>query len=115
MDLRTWLQIAEAFGPLNRWFCSESYGRKIDDGELLLRYYIRSGGAESFAKRYDEAMGLMNRWYCSEFYRRDIRDPQILWDYYMTHTPVIAPARNSRGSSSRCTSLCSETELSLAS
>lgn len=88
MDFRVRLQLAEAFGPLNRRYCSEFCGRKVDDKELLLLYYIRSGGAEDFAKRYEHAMGMLNRWYCSEFYRRDIRDPQILWEYYINHAPA---------------------------
>jgi hypothetical protein len=95
MHLRIRLQLNEAFGPLNRWFCSEAYGREIDDPELLLIYYIKSGGAEDFARRYDRAMGPLNRWYCSEFYRREIRDPEILWEYYVNYAPARA-VRNSR-------------------
>jgi hypothetical protein len=87
MNFRVRLQLAEVFGPENRWFCSEAYGRKVDDGELLLKYYIKSGGAADFAARYDEAMGMLNRWYCSEFYGREIHDPRILWEYYMRHAP----------------------------
>jgi hypothetical protein len=83
MDFRVRLQLAEAFGPMNRWFCAEFYGREIVDREMLLRYYIRSGGAADFASRYDEAIGALNRWYCSEFYGRDIRDPETLWEYYV--------------------------------
>jgi hypothetical protein len=97
MDFRIWLQLAEAFGDKNRWFCSEAYGREIDDLEMLLAYYIKSGGAEDFAKRYDQAMGEKNRWYCSEFYRHEIRNSQILWEYYMVHTPARAPWENSMG------------------
>jgi len=96
MDFRVRLQVAEAFGPTNRWFCSEAFGREIDDPELLLIYYIRSGGAADFARRYDQAMGTQNRWYCSEFYRREIRDPGILWDYYMHHAPAQAWENNSQ-------------------
>jgi len=94
MKFRVRLQLAEAFGPINRWFCSEFYGRRIDDPELLVIYYIQSGGAADFAERYDEAMGKLNRWYCSEFYGRDIGDPQILWDYYVNHAPARAPGKN---------------------
>lgn len=95
MNFRIQLQLAEAFGPLNRWFCSEAYGRAIDDPEVLLNYYIKRGGAEDFARRYDRAMGALNRWYCSEFYRRDISDPEILWEYYVNYAPARA-VRNSR-------------------
>ena len=85
MCIRIMLQLAEAFGSKNRWYCSQAHGRKIEDREILLSYYIRSGGAADFKKRYDQAMGEKNRWYCSEFYGREIRDPQILWEYYVDH------------------------------
>jgi hypothetical protein len=82
MHFRLRLQLAEALGPVNRWYCSQAHGRPISDPELLIRYFVKSGGAWNFAMRYEQAMSPLNRWYCSEFYRRDIRDPQILWDYY---------------------------------
>jgi hypothetical protein len=85
MDFRVRLQLAEAFGPENRWFCSEAHGRTINDRDLLLAYYIINGGAEDFAQRYAQAMGKLNRWYCSEFYQSDIRDPEILWEYFVNH------------------------------
>jgi hypothetical protein len=94
MDFRVRLQLAEAFGPVNRWDCSEFHGREVDEAELLLTHYIKSGGADDFARRYDQAMGAMNRWYCSEYYRREISDPQILWGYYMSHAPVRAVGKN---------------------
>jgi hypothetical protein len=90
MDFRLHLQLVEAFGPENRWYCSESYGREVNDPELLLIHYIKSGGAADFAERFRQAMGATNRWYCSEFYGREIRDPQILWEYYITHAPNAA-------------------------
>lgn len=96
MEFRLWLQLDEAFGPINRWFCSEAYGREIEDRQLLLTYYIKSGGAEDFARRYDQAMGPMNRWYCSEFYRREIRDPEILWEYFMNYAPDGAVGNDPR-------------------
>jgi hypothetical protein len=92
MEFRVRLQLEEAFGSLNRWFCSEAYGRPIDDPELLLEYYIKSGGAKDFADRFEEATGTLNRWYCSEFYRQDIRDPETLWDYYINYAPVRSKA-----------------------
>jgi hypothetical protein len=79
------LQRAEACGSVNRWFCSQAYGRPVFNEEMLVCYYIKSGGAANFAQRYDEAMGQKNRWYCSEFYGREICDPKILWNYYITH------------------------------
>jgi hypothetical protein len=99
MELRIRLQFEEAFGPLNRWFCSEAYCHEIVDPELLVTYYIKSGGAENFAERYDQAMGTLNRWYCSEFYRREIRDPQTLWEYYMKYAPAGASEKGPRNSS----------------
>jgi hypothetical protein len=89
MGLRIRLQLAEAFGPLNRWYCAEFYGHEVHDKELLLGYYIGSGGAEDFAERFAEAIGDENRWYCSEFYGRQISDEQILWEYYVDHIPPV--------------------------
>jgi hypothetical protein len=85
MRFRLRMQVAEALGCVNRWYCSQAYGRMIDDPETLLRYFVRSGGAADFARRYDEAMSPQNRWFCSEYHRRDIRDPEMLWDYYMSY------------------------------
>jgi hypothetical protein len=85
MDFRVRQQFTEAFGQTNRWYCAQAYGQPIQDRELLVVYYIKSGGAEDFARRYEEAMGPLNRWYCSEYYRRDVRDPKTLWDYYMNY------------------------------
>ncbi len=96
MEMRVRLQLEEAFGHINRWFCSEAFGREINDSELLLIYYIKSGGAADFARRFDEAMGMLNRWYCSEYYRCEVSEPQILWDYYVKHTPVRNTGRNPR-------------------
>jgi len=110
MEFRIRLQLAEAFGPLNRWFCSEAYRRKIDDAETLLIYYIQSGGAEDFATRHEQAMGTLNRWYCSEFYRRDIRDPEILWDYCMRYAPARALGNDLQNESADI-----QTALSIAS
>ena len=83
MDCRVRLQLAEALGSVNRWYCSNAYGRGVSDPETLVTYFIRSGGARDFAARYEEAMGVLNRWYCSEFYGRDVRDPEIVWGYYV--------------------------------
>ena len=88
MNFRFRMELAEAFGSVNRWYCSQAYSRQIDDKELLLIYFIKSGGARDFADRYAQAMGDLNRWYCSEFYGREIRDPETLWDYYMNYAPA---------------------------
>jgi hypothetical protein len=82
MHFRVRAQLAEALGPVNRWFCSQAHRRKVDDPEMLLTYFIKSGGAADFARRYNEAMAPLNRWYCSEFHRCEVRDPESLWDYY---------------------------------
>jgi len=87
MDLRIRLQLVEAFGPLNRWYCAEFYGHEVHDKELLLAYFIGSGGAEDFAEHFSEAMGAENRWYCSEFHGRQISNEQTLWEYYVNHIP----------------------------
>jgi hypothetical protein len=87
MDVRVRLQLAEAFSALNRWYCSQAHCREIDDQDMLLVHYIRNGGAEDFAKRFEEAMGPQNRWYCSEFHHTDVRDPLILWEYYHVTSP----------------------------
>jgi hypothetical protein len=83
MCFRVRKQLAEAFGPVNRWYCSQAYGRPIDDPETLLIYFIKSGGAADFAVRYAWAMGPQNRWYCSEFHGREVSDPETLWNYYV--------------------------------
>lgn len=86
MNARTRIQLMEALGPVNQWFCSQHYRRPINDPETLVRYYVHSGGSTDFARRYNEAMGLKNRQYCSEFYGREVREAEILWDYYMSRT-----------------------------
>jgi hypothetical protein len=83
MPPRLRLQQAEVFGPDNRWFCSQSHGRPIDEPELLWQYFIRSGGAGDFARRWDEAMSATNRWFCSECYGRPVADEETLWTYYL--------------------------------
>ena len=45
------MQLAEALGPVNRWYCSQFYGREITDPDELVEYYIKHGGAEAFARR----------------------------------------------------------------
>jgi hypothetical protein len=97
MDCRVRLQLTEALDGPNKWYCSEAYGHPVDDAELLLKYYIKSGGAEDFANRFDHAISGENRWYCSQFYHRDIRDPQILWDYYMSQIRVRGAGKPQRG------------------
>jgi hypothetical protein len=88
MNVRCRIQVVEALGPVNRWYCSQAYCRPVNDPELLLTYFIKSGGAEDFAVRYEDAMGPLNRWYCSEYYGREIRDPETLWNYYMHAEPT---------------------------
>lgn len=54
MELKEYvdLQLAEALGADNRWYCSEYYGHAVTERETLLRYYIRHGGAADFARRW---------------------------------------------------------------
>jgi hypothetical protein len=85
MRFRIRLQLAEALGHVNRWYCSQCHGQRIDDPNTLLIHFIKNGGAKDFARRYEISMGSDNRWYCSEFHGREINDPQMLWDYYMRY------------------------------
>ncbi len=87
-DYRTRLQLNEALGPVNQWYCSQAHGRPVTSQELLLCYFIKSGGARDFAARYSQAMGPLNRWYCSEYYGYEVRDPETLWNYYMNRCPA---------------------------
>ena len=82
MQVRLRLQLAEALGSDNRWFCSQAHGKPIDDPEKLVVYFIKSGGAADFAARYAQAMGNDNRWYCSEHFGYRVDDPEILWEYF---------------------------------
>jgi len=83
MHIRVELQLAEALGPVNRWFCSQAYGTCVEDPERLWHYFIKSGGAIDFARRFNEALSQMNRWYCSQYYGYDVSDTKTLWNYYM--------------------------------
>ena len=51
------MQLAEALDPVNRWYCSQFYGREITNVDVLLEYYIKHGGAESFAQRKAKLAG----------------------------------------------------------
>lgn len=84
---RTFVQLSEALGSTNRWFCSQRFKCDITDPNCLWEYYVRSGGAADFARRYAHAMGPQNRWYCSQFYRRDVREEKTLWEYYIKFAP----------------------------
>ena len=44
-------QLAEALSPLNRWYCSQYFGYNVTSIEVLLTYYIKSGGAQNFRQR----------------------------------------------------------------
>ena len=90
MKYRVQLQLAEAFGPDNRWYCSKAHGYPVTDETTLLTYFIKNGGADDFSNRFDAAMGAENRWYCSEFYGREIQDEETLWGYFMEHANLHA-------------------------
>jgi hypothetical protein len=53
MELKEYarMQVEEALGPVNRWYCSEHYRREITEPNILIEYYIKHGGAEHFARR----------------------------------------------------------------
>jgi hypothetical protein len=101
MHVRVRLQLAEALGPDNRWYCSQAHGRPVDDPELLLRHFVRSGGAADFARRFTEALSHSNRWFCSEFYGREIHDEEVLWSYYVRSTRLAGD--QAWGRRDRCT------------
>jgi hypothetical protein len=96
MSFRVHLQLSEALGDLNRYYCSQANGKPIQEDEKLVRYYIDSGGAVDFARRWEEAMGDKNRWYCSEFFMRPVSDPLTLWNYYHYFAPLRAAGIISR-------------------
>jgi len=79
------MQQAEVLGDQNRWFCAQFHGREISCAELLWRYFIHSGGATCFARRWTMAMSDDNRWYCGEFYGYKVTDEEMLWEYFMTY------------------------------
>jgi hypothetical protein len=78
-------QLEEAYGELNRYYCSLFYKRCVQDDDVLLKHFIRFGGAKGFAERWMLAMSPDNRWYCSEWYGQEITDERILYQYYMAH------------------------------
>lgn len=86
VKLRAELQREEALGSDNRWFCSLYFRKEITNEDVLLTYYIKSGGAADFADRFREAMSMDNRWFCSEFYQQHIADEKILWEYYKSRS-----------------------------
>src|SRR5262249_32210533 len=82
MHFPTQKQRAEALRPVNRWYCSQHFKCNVHDPDALMEYFIRSGGAADFARRYNDALGPVNRWYCSQFHHQDVRDPETLWNYF---------------------------------
>ena len=46
-------QVREALDPVNRWYCSQYFGYKVEDPEILLAYYIKHGGAEHYRQVVD--------------------------------------------------------------
>jgi hypothetical protein len=77
------MQLAEALGPDNKFFCSCYFCREVTDADTLLMYFVRSGGAADFARRWNQAMSDDNRWFCSMYYNQPVRDERTLWIYYM--------------------------------
>ncbi len=84
---RTFVQLSEALGSTNQWYCSQYHKCCVTDPDRLWEYYVRSGGAADFARRYAHAMGPQNKWYCSQFYRRDVQEEKTLWEYYVKFAP----------------------------
>jgi len=46
-------QMQEALGSVNKWYCSQYYGYEVTDGEKLLAYYIKHGGAQHYREQVD--------------------------------------------------------------
>jgi hypothetical protein len=46
------MQMREALGPDNRWFCSQYYGYEVTDENKLIAYYIKYGGAKDFYSKH---------------------------------------------------------------
>src|SRR4051812_31577174 len=90
MTYRVCAQIEEALGCDNRHFCSEFYGYEVDEPNLLMEYFIRSGAAANFFARYKEAMGEPNRWFCGECYGHRVNDEKTLWEYFNNHEQIRA-------------------------
>ena len=107
MHVRLRLQMAEVLGPDNRWYCSQTHGRPVEDPETLWIYFIRSGGAADFARRYADAMSAANRWFCSEHFGYQVDDPELLWHYYMRHAAGVMSGRPLRANANQA-------ELSMA-
>ena len=43
-------QFKEAMSEKNRYYCCQYYKQEITNPEILLRYYIKFGGAENYRK-----------------------------------------------------------------
>jgi hypothetical protein len=79
------MQLIEALGDENRWYCSQKLLRPVHEEEVLMTHFIRNGGAANFAKRWRDAMGDKNRWYCAQFYGYQVIDEEVLWRYFVDH------------------------------
>lgn len=60
MNLSEYLrgQLKEAFGPENKWYCSQYFGYEVTDRQALLEYYIRHGGSQHFASEHLQQLEL---------------------------------------------------------
>jgi hypothetical protein len=100
------MQLAEALGEDNRWFCSREHGYEVHDPDLLVKHFVKKGGAADFARRFAEAMGEDNRWYCSEHHGYEVRDPERLWKYYVRSTRAATRREHREKTREREPELC---------
>ena len=47
-------EMQEAFGAVNKWYCSKYNGYEVTDPDTLLAYYIRNGGPQRYRERITE-------------------------------------------------------------
>ena len=46
MNFRVRQQLAEALGPVNRWFASQARGRHVENPEELITHFVSNGGPD---------------------------------------------------------------------
>ena len=56
------MQLEEALGPVNRWYCSQRHGYDVRDPDKLVEHYVRNGGAESFSRRFRIPVPSEHQW-----------------------------------------------------
>ena len=64
MSLNEYLrgQLQEASRPEIKWYCSQYYCYEVTDPKILLEYYIKHGGTQYFAQRYQGQLEACGAW-----------------------------------------------------